>query len=123
MAEKKQILVIDDVADIRETLRMLLEIEGYEVLLAANGKEGLDQLRAGACPGLILLDLSMPVMSGEEFLARRAEENVAARVPVVVFAAGRRKPNLEDAVAWVSKPVDRSSLVNIVERCYRPPPS
>lgn len=64
----KQILLIEDERDLRETLKLLLELEGFRVSAAQNGREGLDLLDTSAPPCLIVLDLMMPVMNGWEFL-------------------------------------------------------
>jgi CheY-like chemotaxis protein len=62
------ILIIEDEPDLRETLKDLLEISGFKVMTASNGKEGLDHIRNAGNPCLILLDLMMPVMNGWQFL-------------------------------------------------------
>ncbi len=62
------ILVVDDEEIVRETAKSTLEHFGYEVLLAADGQEALECLRRAPQVGLVLLDLTMPVMSGEEAL-------------------------------------------------------
>src|SRR4051812_39520262 len=63
------ILIVEDDQAIRESLDELLTLEGYSVALSENGKVALELLRSKAIPpALILLDLSMPVMDGEEFL-------------------------------------------------------
>jgi CheY-like chemotaxis protein len=118
MSEVKTLLVVEDTADIRDTLQMLLEIEGYEVLLAIHGKEALAVLRDGARPGLILLDLYMPVMDGQEFLVRRAEEELAIDIPAVVFAATRQQLQLPGVVDWITKPIDIDTLLETVARWY-----
>src|SRR6266700_6455280 len=62
-----RILIVDDEAEIRESLQTLLELEGYEVETAANGEEGLSKL--GDQPfDLVLLDLALPGRSGIELL-------------------------------------------------------
>lgn len=64
----KHILVIDDAKDIVEIYRRILTTAGYEVICAYNGKEGLETLRANPKVDLIVLDLKMPKMTGDEFL-------------------------------------------------------
>ena len=62
-----RILVIDDDATIRAVVRAVLEQEGYDVVEAANGAEGLERYQA-TCPDLIITDLQMPVMDGFQLL-------------------------------------------------------
>ena len=64
------ILVVDDDAEIRESLSDLLSDEGHRVRAAANGKEALELLRQTPAPCMILLDLMMPVMNGWQFVTR-----------------------------------------------------
>ncbi len=113
-------MVVDDDQTVRETLRDLLEAEGYDVTPAANGREALDRLHgAGPKPHLILLDLMMPVMDGWQFSAAVKLDPTLARIPVVVFSAdasleqmARRLP--VDGV--LLKPVDLARLRETVER-------
>src|SRR3989339_422417 len=64
----KHILVVDDDKDLVEIYRHSLALAGYEVICAYNGKEGLETLRANPKVDLIVLDLKMPKMTGDEFL-------------------------------------------------------
>jgi two-component system, NtrC family, nitrogen regulation response regulator NtrX len=80
---KSRILVIDDEAAIRDSLKMTLEYEGYEVLGAATGQEGL-ALAEREAPDLVLLDVKMPGMDGIEVLDRLRSMNEA--LPVVVVS-------------------------------------
>jgi DNA-binding response OmpR family regulator len=66
---KHRILVVDDQPDIRELLRTVLEIKGFEVAVAESGPEALEVLRLDAEPDLILLDVQMPDMDGWDTLA------------------------------------------------------
>jgi CheY-like chemotaxis protein len=79
-----RVLIVEDDEAIRETLRELLEFEGFEVATAANGREAVSQLQRTERPCLILLDLMMPVMNGWEFLRKRREDLTIATIPVVV---------------------------------------
>lgn len=81
------IMIVDDDPDIRETLSLLLEAEGHEVVCTANGQEALDRLREGVRPCLILLDLMMPVMDGFQFRAEQRRDAVLAPIPVVAITA------------------------------------
>ena len=63
----KAVLVVEDDRDIRTVFGDAIEAEGFRVLLAANGREGLDLLQKAQNVGLVLLDLMMPVMNGRDF--------------------------------------------------------
>jgi CheY-like chemotaxis protein len=84
---RRSVLVVEDDEDIRAAIAEILEGEGYEVTIAANGSEALDELLHMPRPCLILLDLMMPVMNGHEFLARLREVPRMQAVPVLVLTA------------------------------------
>ena len=81
------VLVIEDDPDMREIERATLGFAGHDVLLAANGCEGLQALERRR-PCVILLDLMMPVMDGLTFLAERNKRGLAQGVPVLCITAG-----------------------------------
>ena len=81
------ILVVDDDADLRQTLQLLLGDSGYRVTSAASGQAALDQLLAGARPDLILLDLMMPEMNGFEFITELRSDPTKRAIPIVVVTA------------------------------------
>jgi two-component system nitrogen regulation response regulator NtrX len=83
MPSRSRILVIDDEAAIRDSLRMTLEYEGYEFVGAATGQEGL-ALAEREAPDLVLLDVKMPGMDGLEVLERLRHTNDA--LPIVVIS-------------------------------------
>jgi CheY-like chemotaxis protein len=119
----RPVLVVDDDPDIRETLRFVLEDAGYPVYTAENGKEALAILASqNRLPGLILLDLMMPVMSGEEMLKALKAVKALAQIPVtIVTASGAPMPPL--ATGLLKKPVDLDVLLRLVEKsCAEPPP-
>ena len=83
-----KILVVEDESGQREALAEVLSRLGYEVQCAANGSEALDLMRhSESLPGLILLDLMMPVMDGWEFRAEQRRDRTLAEVPVVMLSA------------------------------------
>lgn len=83
----RAILIVDDDALIRESLSVMLMEEGYVVSTATNGQDALDVLRAGMSPGLILLDLTMPVMDGNTLLGVLDRDPALASIPVVIISA------------------------------------
>ena len=99
--------MVDDDEAIRESLGEALTNEGYDVLYAENGRQALDILRSSS-PGLMLLDLMMPVMSGWEVLEELQSQN--ATVPVVVVSA-MCAPGVK---ACIQKPIDLGDLLRVV---------
>ena len=112
-----RVLVVDDEPDIVAAVEQILQIEGYAVASARNGAEALavlDSLR----PDVIILDLMMPVMDGEEF-RRRLAEHPAADTPVIVISADRdvaRKAAAMQVEAYLAKPFDFDDLLATVGR-------
>lgn len=112
------VLVIDDDPAILRTVADILSDEGYNVVTAANGAEGLELLDRVA-PGLILLDMRMPVMDGWEFA--RALDSRRQAIPLVVMTAAqdaRQWAREIGAAAYVAKPFDLIELLDTVERQF-----
>ena len=114
------VMVVEDDYAIRETLRELLEEEGYRVTQAANGAEALARLRdTEGRPSLILLDLMMPVMDGWEFRSAIARDPKLASIPVIVISADH---SLDTKVAgmrvngWLAKPFELGQLLDAIGR-------
>ena len=105
--------MVDDDRGIRETLGDVLRDEGYAVALARDGDEALAMLREGPTPALILLDLSMPGMTGEELRRVQLEDPRLAQIPVVVLSADEEN-RLPDVAGWLRKPVDLDELLGAV---------
>lgn len=113
----RTILVVDDDDDIRETIRDALEMSGYPVVTAENGRVALDKLATMDRPGLILLDLMMPEMNGPEFLAAGLASRILEGIPVVVVTAYHHlAAKAPKATAVVEKPLDLDVLMSWVER-------
>ena len=113
---KSRLLVVDDDAAIRETMRMLLEYDGYEVILAASGQEGLTMVEKEN-PDLVFLDVKMPGMDGIEVLGRLRALNDA--LPVVIISAhGNTATALEagrlGAFRFIEKPLSKDYVQDAV---------
>jgi CheY-like chemotaxis protein len=109
------VLVVDDEPDIRAELAGGLQDLGCQVISAADGAEALSYLRSGApLPRLILLDLMMPVMDGEQFLEWKQADERLARIPVVVVTA-RGGPAHASAAAVVRKPFRMEAIGRLIE--------
>ena len=118
MTEKKRILVVEDDQYIRDSLLELLQDEGYEVAIARDGQEGLDALRRGNHPNLILLDLMMPVKDGFQFRGEQRQDPVLAKIPTIIFSAdtGVNQPHVEfEGATILKKPVDLDALLQVVQ--------
>jgi len=118
MALTGSVLLVDDDELVRDALVALLEEQGYAVAGAADGREALALLRGGGFrPGLIILDLMMPVMDGWEFRAAQLEDAELASIPVVVFSAhhaARQAAATLGAVTALAKPLDVDELLRVV---------
>jgi DNA-binding response OmpR family regulator len=111
---RRRVLVVDDDADIRESLAMLLAEEGYEVAKAADGASALRHLRRDhAC--LVLLDLMMPGISGWKFMALMLEDANLAAIPVCIISAVDTHAPLH-SVGVLAKPLDLEHVLTLVER-------
>jgi CheY-like chemotaxis protein len=86
-ASRRSVLVVEDDEDIRAAIAEILEGEGYEVAVAAHGREALDELAHAPLPGVILLDLMMPVMNGHELLKHLRASPRLRDLPVLVLTA------------------------------------
>lgn len=109
------ILIVEDDTDIRESIKEILELEGYTVYAAQNGREALEILEKLGHPCLILLDLMMPVMNGWDFLKHRANEHRFEDIPVVVATASEdvRAQNIN---GLIRKPVDLDALLRVAAK-------
>jgi CheY-like chemotaxis protein len=109
------VFVVEDDLDTRDMLGRFLELEGFHVELAANGKQALERLNAGVHPCVILLDLMMPVMDGWQFRREQVRDRDIAQIPVIVVsAAGKDRIAEIDANAYLSKPLDLEQLLERV---------
>lgn len=118
------VLVVDDDADVREILAILLDAEGYEVREAGNGLEALAAMTREPRPSIILLDLMMPELDGAGFVERMREDPTMADVPVVVLsghqAAARVGAELGVSGVLV-KPIEYASLARMMRATLTPP--
>ena len=113
------VLMIDDEANARKLAKLLLEREGYRVLTAANGEEGLILAKVER-PSVILLDVMMPKMDGFETLKRlRGDEDTKAVPVIMVTASGSEQSIAESfkmgAIFHVEKPYETKDLVQKIK--------
>jgi two-component system phosphate regulon response regulator PhoB len=109
------ILVVDDEPDYVSTIRCRLEWCHYKVITAANGQEGLEKARSEK-PDLILLDTSMPVMSGHKMLDHLRKDAALKDMPVIMVTALCEPEHIAKAssygvVDYIAKPFDFNELL------------
>ena len=112
----KTVLVVDDEADIRDSLKEALLDEGYEVVTAANGQQALALLPALPRPCAVILDIIMPSMSGLELYAAMRAIPGLADIPVVVSTSDpSRAPS---GVMIMKKPINLGRLLRTIEALF-----
>jgi len=112
---KRKLLFIDDIPEFRQLTSSILRKE-YDVEQAANGKEALEKLNLGIIPDLIVTDISMPEMDGEDFIRKIKENNAFDHIPIIVLSSidssMDRVRLLEAGVAeFIMKPFNPTELI------------
>jgi CheY-like chemotaxis protein len=116
----KKILVVDDEFDILTTWRLVLEMEGYEVVTASNGRTALDAARSTP-PALVITDWMMPHMDGVELIRQLATSNGLDGVPVILMSAAANAPALDHPHAqFRRKPFSIDDLIDTVRGLIGP---
>ena len=120
MADGRRILVVDDEPDLRDAVRVYLEMHGYSVLQAADGQEAVEKVRT-TLPDLVVLDVMMPVMDG---IATLQQLRTLSAVPVIMLTV---KGDEDDKVRalrlgaddYVTKPFSQRELLARIESVLR----
>lgn len=118
------VLIVEDDPDTREMLMAFLSTQGFHAVAAEDGLEALHLLRtvrhrAPDEPCLVLLDLKMPRLGGNEFRRAQLGDPIVASVPVAVMSGipdAEQRAQALGAVATVSKPIDFERLIDVVRR-------
>lgn len=120
MTDKKRILCIEDEAEMIELTRLVLEREGFEVLGAVGGAQGLETIKKEK-PDLILLDLMMPDMDGWEVYRQMKADKDLAHIPVIVVTA--RAQSIDKVLGlqvakvsdYITKPFGPKDLISSIK--------
>lgn len=121
MVKKGRILIIDDEADLLETMKYRLSAAGYDVITASDGESGIKRAKEES-PDLIIMDVMMPGIDGFETLKRLKGESGTKSIPAIVFSCGKdeeewaKKSLKGGASGYVVKPFDAEALLFTVER-------
>jgi CheY-like chemotaxis protein len=123
-SSRNVVLVVEDDAATREALLLFLEEEGYAAVGAENGQRALEVLERIESPGLILLDLMMPVMDGWQFLSEREEAPSGRECPVVLLSGLAFIQDAPGVADFLPKPINFEKLRACLDRfCRRPSPA
>jgi CheY-like chemotaxis protein len=111
---RKRVLIVDDTAVIRDLLRLILEADGYDVSEAHHGGDAIARM-GDALPDLVITDLMMPVMTGQQLIRRLRSDERFASLPILVLSANPNAAQMaKQADAVVRLPFDRADLVEQV---------
>ncbi len=120
----KKVLLVDDDVDFCEATKLLLESKGCEVVLAYDGKEGLEKTRAER-PDLVILDVMMPEMNGYDVCVVLKADQELKKIPVILLTAvdqalfkttyTKTMGLMTEADDYIAKPVEPGELVRRVE--------
>jgi len=123
VSEEKKVIVIDDEPDIVTFLTVLLEDNGYTVISAKDGQEGMEKIKSEH-PQIVLLDVTMPEKSGVRCYRELRENPDLQTIPVVIvtgvakdfknFISSRRQVPPPDG--FISKPIDKQELLDTVSK-------
>ncbi|MBN1991560.1 MAG: response regulator [Anaerolineae bacterium] len=116
---KAKVLYIEDNPDNMILVKRVLEIEGYEVIAAATGKEGLHKALLNL-PDIIITDINLPDIDGYEITNNLKKERATAHIPIVAMTANvmkKDRDNVFDAGCdgYISKPIDVDELPEQIE--------
>jgi CheY-like chemotaxis protein len=127
----KQILIIDDQSQLLSLMRRILEDEQYQVSILQNGKDGFSQMKT-LLPDLLILDLKLGDVSGQDVLKQLKIDPVTAEIPVIVYTAAVLEaeevaraiaddPNLYQRVYLIQKPFELDDLLALVGQVVNEP--
>lgn len=125
---KKKILVVDDEVHITMLLQMRLQSEGYNVVLAADGEEGLAKMKSEK-PDLVIMDVFMPRLNGYEAWDRKSQDPAIWQIPMIIMSAKCSTKDCYDShaiVEFMPKPFDIPRFLDAVKRLttpLEPPPA
>jgi CheY-like chemotaxis protein len=127
----KQILIIDDKSQLLSLMRRILEDEQYQVHILQNGKDAFSQMKA-LLPDLLILDLKLGDISGQDILKQLKEDTITAEIPVIVYTAAvleaeevartiEDDPKLYQRAYLIRKPFELDELLTLVQQVVNEP--
>ncbi len=100
---KKTIMIAEDDAFIGDIYEVKLKAEGYDVVLASNGRDAIEKLEAGVKPDILLLDIVMPYMDGFDVLEALGKRDEWKKIPVVLLTNLSQKDDVDRGMALGAK--------------------
>ncbi|MGH3385467.1 MAG: response regulator transcription factor [Nocardioidaceae bacterium] len=118
--DRPRVLVVDDTESIRDLIRLNLELEGFEVIMAVDGQDCLDRV-LDVAPDVITLDVLMPRLDGFSTAARLKSDPATSDLPVIMLTTSAQAADLDrgreiGVDAYITKPFDPDLLVATVRR-------
>ncbi len=117
MSDRVTVLIVEDEFAIADLLEMVLTDEGYRVLTAANGRQGLQRLAEGPLPDLVISDYMMPILDGAGMLRAMRETELQRDIPCIVMSSIPEETVQErigNYAAYVRKPFQVAFMVQLV---------
>lgn len=117
----KNIMVIDDSATMRMSLKANLELSGFKVVIAGDGVQALTQLKGGTKPDLIITDINMPNMGGLEFIKSVRALPGFRFIPILALTTESQQSKKDEAkkngaTGWLVKPVSGTELIKVIKQ-------
>ena len=115
-----KVLLVDDESDFTETVEFFLEGSGFEVIIATNGKQALEEVRKER-PDIILMDNMMPEMDGLEACRLIKADTSLNHIPIIMLTAKGQKRDVKDAIeaganSYIVKPFNLPDLVERIKK-------
>ena len=117
MSDVLTVLIVEDEFAITDLLEILLVDEGYRVLTATNGRQGLQRLAEGPRPDLVITDYMMPILDGGEMLLAMRETELQRDIPCIVMSSipeENVQERIGDYAAFIRKPFRLTAMVQLV---------
>jgi DNA-binding response OmpR family regulator len=120
----KKVMVVDDEADIVRITKIALEMKDFSVIEACSGEECLEKLESDENPGLILLDIMLPGISGYDLFQKIKQNDRFKDIKIAFFSAKAQKDDLEQGLAlnaddYITKPFDPYELIERVTNIFK----
>ena len=117
----KKIMVVDDSATIRMSLKTVLTNAGFEIVQASDGEEALKMLQDGTKPDLIITDINMPKMGGLELIKNVRKLPGLRFVPILALTTESAQEKRDEArkngaTGWIVKPVKGAELLGVIKK-------